>query len=294
MFLCVVSFAHKKSTWALNILGTRIRTSCLSSATRPSGCSARPHRTRSWPYPTTWTIPRRFWWPIGCVSVRFWTFCCLWRRSRRVRELPPLSIPKPRPSRPGRRHQREWRICQPWGICSFDRRGQKEKRERERGVFTRQRIENHHHHHPDHRRKKPQRIHFFLKMIKRNTKESQTVCGLKKKIHKRTRTWRYGRPGIGGQPSRIARRLSWRIYLYHVQTWFDDWDYDIRFQKMTRNKKARKFFEFFFTHWWNPRLENTPNFANSLFLLLRIYLPGSTFCASSFETAFAFQTRPFV
>ena len=92
-------------------------TSWTSSATRPSGCSARHRQTRSWPYPTTWTIPRRFWWPIGCVSVRFWTFCCLWRRSRRVRELQPLSIPRPRPSRPGRRHRHGWRICQPWGIC---------------------------------------------------------------------------------------------------------------------------------------------------------------------------------
>ena len=32
------------------------------------------------------------------------------------------------------------------------------------------------------------------------------------------RTSRYGQPGIANQPSRIARRLSWRIFLYHVQT----------------------------------------------------------------------------
>ena len=92
-------------------------TSWTSSATRPSGCSARHRQTRSWPYPTTWTILHRFWWPIGCVSVRFWTSCCLWRRYRRVRELQPLSIPRRRPSRPEHQHQRGWRICQPWGIC---------------------------------------------------------------------------------------------------------------------------------------------------------------------------------
>jgi len=115
-------FRARVSNIKFNILGTRSQTSCLSSATRPSGCSVRPHRRRSWPSLTTWTIPRRFGWPVGCVSVRFWTFCCLWKRSRRVRELPPLSIPTPRLSRPGRRRRRGWRICQPWGIFIRERR----------------------------------------------------------------------------------------------------------------------------------------------------------------------------
>ena len=51
--------------------------------------------------------------------------------------------------------------------------------------------------------------------------DSQKVKVLNNVIKCKRYKWitsRYGQPGIANQPSRIARRLSWRIFLYHVQT----------------------------------------------------------------------------
>ena len=98
-------------------------TSSISSVTTRSECSVRRRRTRSWRCPTIWTILRRFWSRVGCVSVRFWTSCCLSRRYRRVPRLLRRDIRALRRGRPGHRHLHESRISRFSRISQFSRPG---------------------------------------------------------------------------------------------------------------------------------------------------------------------------